>query len=232
MSSATRSGPAASSISAKTRGRSAAPAAPPSPRPPRRPPAERKKRTHPPTPSPPNCRRSWRSVPRIACNWKVFWENFSECYHCPGVHPELTRLVPMFSRAIVNPYDDPDWPARRDDPHPRFQGGLREGAQTWSMDGRTGAKPFPNLSDDDRRAGQRYMTLWPTMFMVAHIDYARIVAVRALGPEETQLDVEWLFPEETLADPAFDMKNCIDFAQLVVDQDGAACELNQKGLRS
>ena len=20
----------------------------------------------------------------IDCNWKIFWENFSECYHCPG----------------------------------------------------------------------------------------------------------------------------------------------------
>jgi Rieske 2Fe-2S family protein len=23
----------------------------------------------------------------IACNWKVFWENYSECLHCPGIHP-------------------------------------------------------------------------------------------------------------------------------------------------
>ena len=26
----------------------------------------------------------------IACNWKLFWENFNECLHCPNVHPELS----------------------------------------------------------------------------------------------------------------------------------------------
>ncbi len=25
----------------------------------------------------------------LACNWKVFWENYNECLHCPGIHPEL-----------------------------------------------------------------------------------------------------------------------------------------------
>ncbi|TIP96948.1 MAG: aromatic ring-hydroxylating dioxygenase subunit alpha, partial [Mesorhizobium sp.] len=26
------------------------------------------------------------------CNWKIFWENFNECLHCPGVHKDLSRL--------------------------------------------------------------------------------------------------------------------------------------------
>ena len=32
----------------------------------------------------------------LACNWKVFWENYSECYHCPRMHPELCKLVPVY----------------------------------------------------------------------------------------------------------------------------------------
>ena len=28
----------------------------------------------------------------VAANWKAVVENYSECLHCPGVHPELNRL--------------------------------------------------------------------------------------------------------------------------------------------
>ena len=28
----------------------------------------------------------------VRANWKLFFQNFSECYHCPRIHPELTRL--------------------------------------------------------------------------------------------------------------------------------------------
>src|SRR5207249_3272591 len=27
----------------------------------------------------------------VRANWKLFFQNFSECYHCPRIHPELTR---------------------------------------------------------------------------------------------------------------------------------------------
>ena len=30
----------------------------------------------------------------VAANWKIVTENYSECYHCPGVHPDLNRLTP------------------------------------------------------------------------------------------------------------------------------------------
>jgi glycine betaine catabolism A len=172
----------------------------------------------------------WRKT--VACNWKVFWENFNECYHCPGVHPELSRLVPIYGRSIMNPYDDPDWPSHRDDPDPRFRGGLRPGAATWSMDGQTRGATFPSLTAEERGAGHRFVTLWPTMYIVGHVDYVRIVTMRPLGPEETELTAEWLFAPETFASKDFDLDNAVGLGRLVVEQDGAACELNQKGLRS
>ncbi len=39
-------------------------------------------------------------VKEIACNWKVFWENYNECLHCPGIHPELCDMVPVYSRGL------------------------------------------------------------------------------------------------------------------------------------
>ena len=41
---------------------------------------------------------SLRSAKRIEyavnANWKFIAENYSECYHCPGVHPQLNKLTP------------------------------------------------------------------------------------------------------------------------------------------
>ncbi len=33
----------------------------------------------------------------VACNWKLVFLNYSECYHCPLVHPHLERLSPSDS---------------------------------------------------------------------------------------------------------------------------------------
>ena len=38
-----------------------------------------------------------------AANYKVVLENYNECYHCAGVHPELVRLVPAFGRGGSRP---------------------------------------------------------------------------------------------------------------------------------
>ncbi len=68
-------------------------------------------------------------------------------------------------------------------------------------------------------------------YMVGHIDYMRIVSVRPMGPEEMELTAEWLFPSETLANKDFDLENTVSFGRLVVEQDGAICEVNQRGIR-
>src|SRR3954469_4787840 len=37
-------------------------------------------------------RRAARIVYEVEANWKAIGENYVECLHCPGVHPELNRL--------------------------------------------------------------------------------------------------------------------------------------------
>jgi Rieske 2Fe-2S family protein len=64
------------------------------------------------------------------------------------------------------------------------------------------------------------------------LDYVRVVRLRPLGPESTELHVEYLFSRETLADPKFDMRNLVDFANMVMTEDAEVCELNQRGLRA
>jgi Rieske 2Fe-2S family protein len=64
------------------------------------------------------------------------------------------------------------------------------------------------------------------------VDYVRAVSMIPLSPEITQLRAEWLFLPETLAQPDFDLANVTGFATTVLQEDGAACEMNQRGLKS
>jgi Rieske 2Fe-2S family protein len=168
----------------------------------------------------------------IACNWKIFWENYNECLHCPGVHPELCDVVPIYGRGIMSEREDPKWAEHTNDDDPRFKGGLSRHTQTWSSDGQTVGRIFEGLTEAERQAGHHFMTSLPSMFLVGHADYVRITYMRPLGPEVTELTSEWMFPAETLADPKFDMANAVDFVKLVQAQDADVCELNQRGIRA
>jgi Rieske 2Fe-2S family protein len=173
---------------------------------------------------------TWRS--EIACNWKVFWENFNECLHCPNIHPELVDLVPLYQRRIVDPHDVPDWQEHVGKTAPMFKGGMREGAQTWSMNASAQDRVIATLDDADLARGHTYATIWPSIFVAGYPDHVRIVRLLPLGPEKMELQSEWLFPQDTLNDPNYAVSNVVDFAVLVMQQDAHACELNQQGLRS
>ena len=172
----------------------------------------------------------WRET--MACNWKVFWENFNECLHCPNIHPELCQLVPIYGRRISYYRDEPGWGDHVGDEDPKFRGGLREGAETWSSSGRASGPTFAGLTDEEIARGQSYFVSLPSVFIAAHVDYMRTVRVLPLGPEATELEVEWLFPADTLARPDFDLDDVTGFAKLVMRQDAAASEMNQRGLRA
>jgi Rieske 2Fe-2S family protein len=168
-----------------------------------------------------------RSSVNVECNWKVFWENFSECFHCPGVHPELSRLVPAYRKGLLDEADASDAA-----PRAGRHSALAPGALTWTLDGQTRLPQFPGLSQEQRRAGQTFGVMLPGFFVVAHVDYARAVRVLPRGPEQTQLQIEWLFDPAVLAGADFDLEHATALGRLVVEQDARICERNQRGLRS
>ena len=71
-------------------------------------------------------------------------ENYNECYHCAGVHPELVSIVPVFKENGANGLD---W--EKGVPH-------RNGANTFTFNGTTNRDPFPGLnqSEKDNHFGQ------------------------------------------------------------------------------
>ncbi len=168
----------------------------------------------------------------MVCNWKIFWENFNECLHCPNVHPHLSKLVPIYGRGLMARHDDPDWARHADNDAPEFSGKLRDGAETWSEDGRVHGPVFEGLTERERAAGQTYAVSLPSMFVVGHVDYVRVVRLVPLGPEETELTAEWLFPPQALQEDNTDIGNIVAFGVRVMEEDAAVCEINQRGLKS
>jgi Rieske 2Fe-2S family protein len=171
-----------------------------------------------------------RDESTLACNWKVFWENYSECYHCPRIHPELCRIVPVYREGVLSYADRPhppsaDAPA---DPRPRVAPGLR----TWTLDGQTTLPLIDGPDETLRSAGMVFASFTASMYVVAHPDYVRSVRVMPTGPESVQLTVDWLLPAGVATTHAASVERMLELGRLVIAQDGRVCEINQQGLRS
>ena len=167
-----------------------------------------------------------RETHTVQCNWKIFWENFLECLHCPGIHPDLCSLVPKYGEGVLSRDDLPEGHRLRDAPS------LRAGAVTWTADGKSELPAFPGLSRDERDAGMTFVQILPTMFVIAHIDHVRSVRLMPLGPGQTELTVDWFVAPEVLNSGAVDIERLTAFGRQVVLEDARACELNHLGLRN
>jgi len=174
---------------------------------------------------------SLRSAKRVEyevdANWKFIAENYSECYHCPGVHPQLNKLTP---------YDlGGDF-----DPNGAWQGGWNElvdTAETMSMGAEAGhgsANGRPSMCGitplDERRI--YYFVLWPMAFLSIHPDYLLVHRLVPHGPDRTTIVCDWLFEADTIAAPGFDPSDAVAFWDLTNQQDWHVCELQQQGTRS
>ena len=168
----------------------------------------------------------------VHSNWKVLWDNYNECLHCPSVHPALSRLVPIYRRGIMEPQDDAECSQHSERPEPEYRGGLRAGAATWSTDGRAIGPPFTALSAQERELGYCYLSFPPSLYLVAHVDYVRSVRYLPQGPEHTAVRVQWLVAPEARAQPDFNMQPAVEFVNQVMGEDAAVCELTQQGLHS
>ncbi len=163
----------------------------------------------------------------IACNWKAFWENYSECLHCPGIHPELCAMVPIYGSGVMGASEALGWA-----PDDFVPPNLRNGAQSWTPGGAPCGPVFAGLTQAEQQAGHSFITMWPSAYVVAHVDYVRSVRIVPMGPERTRLIAEWHFAPETLAQPGFEAATIAGFAITVMQQDGAASQMNHRGMRS
>jgi Rieske 2Fe-2S family protein len=161
----------------------------------------------------------------VAANWKFIAENYSECYHCPGLHPQLNRLTPY---DLGVEYET----------NGAWQGGwmeFSEGVETMALDGgqgsRRGRPAMAGMTAQDERRVD-YLVVWPTAFLSVHPDYLLVHRLIPDGPARTKVICELLFEPDTMARPEFDPSDAIAFWDLTNTQDWHVCELQQRGTRS
>ena len=114
----------------------------------------------------------------IRCNWKIFWENYLECYHCPGIHPELCRIVPLYQAGLAT-----------DHLKSGFKGEDRvaNGVESWPETGRAIAPTLEGLSKAEVKAGHTFLEIYPNQYIVAHPDYVRQVSILPSAPGVTRV---------------------------------------------
>ncbi|MBN8280992.1 MAG: aromatic ring-hydroxylating dioxygenase subunit alpha [Gammaproteobacteria bacterium] len=171
----------------------------------------------------PELRAGWRRSYDVQANWKLIVENYSECYHCPGAHPQLARISDLISRS--------DRPMEAGN---SFNGGpmqLKEGIETMSLSGRRTVPVIPGLSADDHRYVYYYV-IYPNLLLSPHPDYVLTHTAWPLAPDRTRVECELLFTAEALARPGFDPADMANFWDLTNRQDWALCERTQAGAAS
>jgi Rieske 2Fe-2S family protein len=171
-----------------------------------------------------------REIITVSCNWKTFWENYSECYHCPRVHPELGRIMPVYRKAVFDDADLPGW-------QPGFEGDqghgrVGPGFRTWTLNGQSSLPNLEGPTAAELEAGIAFTSITGSMYVHGHPDYARSVRIAPRGPEQIEIVVDWLLPESYGNVGADIIEQITGLALLVIRQDAKACELNQQGLRS
>lgn len=159
----------------------------------------------------------------VAANWKLVFQNYSECLHCPTIHPELAVVLPYQSGAN----DLTEGP---------FLGGymeIRAPHESATLSGRAcGHLLSRALAEGDNRRRAFYYTLMPNMLLSLHPDYVNYYIIQPVAPNRTIVESEWLFHAGTLADPASNIRDAIEFWDVTNRQDWHIIEQSQLGISS
>ncbi len=157
----------------------------------------------------------------IAANWKLIFQNYSECYHCPLVHPQLDKLSPSDS-------------GRNDLSEGPILGGfseLRHAGSSLTTSGVTTRPPVGTVGGEDANRVY-YYTIFPTMLLSLHPDYVMVHYITPLSPTRTRVVCAWLFDPVVATRPGFDPSDAVDFWDLTNRQDWRVSELTQRGVAS
>ncbi len=157
----------------------------------------------------------------VRANWKLIFQNFSECYHCPPVHPALARL--SHYRSGANNLRDGG-----------ILGGymlINEKGGSLTMSGRTCGAPLGDLPEDERQRVY-YYSFFPSSFLTIQPDFVMATRLSPVAVDRTRVTCEWLFAEESLESPQWNPSDGVAIWDETNRQDWHMCELAQQGVAS
>ena len=171
------------------------------------------------------CRVAHAITYSVAANWKLVLDNFMECYHCPGVHPEFCRTFDLKRNpgGVLNTS------------HPLVDFGefmLKRGAKSSTMTGEPVCRRLMgSLTEADLPAAVG-LTFRPTSSGLFFGDYGIVHDFQPVSPTETRVRCQWLVAGEAEQGRDYDVESVIELWDITNRQDWVLCEINQKGIRS
>ncbi|MGB7922671.1 MAG: aromatic ring-hydroxylating dioxygenase subunit alpha [Pyrinomonadaceae bacterium] len=191
-----------------------------------------------------------REAFHVKANWKLVFENFSECYHCGPVHPEYCSVMYETRagsqvRAVERSREWTEtWAAeaRRlghmtgttklspELPYFCSRTPIRQGFRTQSRSGAPVAPLMGGFREYD--GGITQMRLYPVNYVIAPCDYAVLFRFTPLDAFNTEVELTWLVREGARAGKDFDVAALAWFWKVTTEQDREIVEATQMGVNS
>jgi glycine betaine catabolism A len=184
----------------------------------------------------------------IRANWKLVVENFRECYHCSGTHPEFCRVMiwasELGSPSIVEEgkkiYAErlAHWQKigletkcvyfTRDNWHLVYRAPFTKSAVTQSVDGNPVAPLMGTYTEQD--SGNLAITTQPNLWLEASSDHAVVMRMTPLSPTVSEMETRWLVRADAVEGVDYRTDRVTAFWRLTGEQDWKLCEDNQAGV--
>jgi Rieske 2Fe-2S family protein len=180
----------------------------------------------------------------LRANWKLVAENFRECYHCGGAHPEYCSAViganlredtSELTNEKNKVWSEKGLATELIEVTPgtttyavRYP--LRPGIESYSTDGKKVSIPMGHHQDHD--AGVVGLVNYPNFWVDAVSDYMWTMRITPIDASTTDVEFCWLVDGKAEEGKDYDVKHLTDFWEITGEQDGRLCENNFKGIES
>ena len=157
----------------------------------------------------------------VRANWKLIFQNFSECLHCPVIHPGLAKLTP-YTSGENDLFEGP------------YLGGymvITAPGGSLTLSGRACGPAIGDLAAEDQHRVYFY-SLFPNMLLSLHPDYVMFHTLSPEASDRTHITCEWLFHPDAFGQPGFSPEDAVSFWDETNRQDWNICERSQLGIAS
>src|SRR5690606_81164 len=150
----------------------------------------------------------------IACNWKVYVDNYLEGYHLPVVHPGLHKELDYDSYSV--------------EPHRYFS---IQHAPLRALSGSHPDRKYDPTKTDTPEAV--YVWLFPNVMLNVYLGQMQTNVVLPLSHDRTRVVFDW-YASEPPSDPGTDAEwtKLVAFSDEIQEEDITICEAVQRNLRS
>lgn len=156
----------------------------------------------------------------IPANWKIIFENYEECDHCPTKHPQLIRVSgykSWFNDVTEGP----------------VLGGymlVKEGYDDLTISGEFCAPLLGDFKEDEVKRLYAYSFSPGMLLLGVHPDYVNYDLIVPISENKTKIISRWLFRKDAAKFPGYNPKDAVDFWDLTNKQDFLdICARVQKG---